>query len=308
MPAKRNWERPEIDAPAFVKRVTSFIREQTSNRRAKGVVVGVSGGLDSAVVSWLLVRALGTDRVKGLFLPERDTPSQSEHHAREVARGAGFQLETLDLTPSLESLGIYEDAIGRWTRFKGMNRVALWGLKRFFKTDSYQSILEGPDHQVLRDVRAFFRIKHRLRMAILYHQAEATGCLVAGCLNRTEYRIGFFVPYGDDAGDLAPLQTLYKRQVRTVAAHLGLPKSVMEKSPSPDLFPGVTDEEILGMTYDEVDVILFALDQGTSAREIAERSGIAETRVIRVADWVKASDMMRRPAPVLTDEEAPDGR
>jgi len=277
--------------------ICRFISDQVSETGSRGLVVGISGGLDSAVVASLGARALGADRVKGLFLPERDTEADSYACAREVAEATGIRYEEFNLTPALEQLGCYKGAVAEAIKNKAVNRLAVWGLDRFFNIDPYRITLERTDNRTLNRAIAFFRLKHRLRMAVLFEHSDRDNLLVAGCLNLTEYLTGFFVHFGDSAADLAPILDLYKSQVRNLARHLDLPRRLIEKAPSPDLLPGITDETALQVTYEKLDLILYATGKGYSEEEIIKAVKTTPETVTRVKRLVQLSERLRKPTP-----------
>ena len=138
----------------------------------RGLVIGISGGLDSAVVSFLGVKALGAHKVKGLFLPERDTEATSRHHARLIAEKGGFSLKEIDLTPPLEKLGCYRGTVAQLTRSKAITRMAFWSLQHLVQIDPDQVTLGETVSAALNQAIAFYRLKQRLRMAVLYQYAE----------------------------------------------------------------------------------------------------------------------------------------
>jgi len=279
------------------KDICRFISDQVSETGSRGLVVGISGGLDSAVVTSLGARALGADRVKGLFLPERDTEADSYACAREVAEATGIRYEEFNLTPALEQLGCYKGAVAEAIRNKTINRLAIWGLNRFFNIDPYRVTLEKTDNRTLNRAIAVFRLKHRLRMAVLYQHADQENFLVGGCLNLTEYLTGFFVHFGDSAADIAPILDLYKSQVQDLARHLDLPRRVIKKAPSPDLLPGIIDETALQVTYEKLDLILYALRKGYLEEEIGKEVETTPETVTRVKQFVQLSERLRKPIP-----------
>jgi len=289
---------PEFDPALAGEKITQFIQEQTAAAKSRGVVVGVSGGLDSAVVVLLCARALAPEKVTGLYLPERDSALESRVHARAATEKAGVKLNEINLEPALKELGAYRNAVSRAMQNRLVNRLAFWGITNIGKIQPFLLTMAGEaQNDIIRRVIAFYRIKHRLRMTVLYQYAEENGLLVAGCLNRTEYLTGFFVRYGDSAADLAPILPLYKTQVRRLAERLGVPREIITKPPSPDLIPGITDEIALGITYDVLDTVLAGLEQGSAPDELAEEPGVSLDTVWHVDRLTKASAPWRREIP-----------
>lgn len=275
-----------LDCDRATRKICSFISDCVAAAAARGAVVGVSGGLDSAVVALLCARALGPDRVVGLFLPERDTAPESAGHARAVAAKAGITLDTVDLTPALAALGCYRGAVPGALKSRLIGRAGLGALRMAGAKSPFALTLAPGESSVLKQTVAFFRLKHRLRMCALYHRAEREGMLVAGCLNRTEQLTGFFVRYGDSAADFAPILPLYKTQVRALAAHLEMPQAIIDRPPSPDLIPGITDELALGVAYEVLDPILVGLTGGLGHEDIALELKVSPALVEKIANLV----------------------
>lgn len=286
-----------LDPAEAVEKICAFISERVAGAQARGVVVGISGGLDSAVVAFLCARALGTERVIGLFLPERDTAPESFRHASSVAEKAGIRLDTVDLTPALAALGCYEGTVASTLKSRAVGRVASAVIKAGTGRSPFELTLAPAGNTVVREAVAFLRLKHRLRMCALYHRAEREGMLVAGCLNRTEQLTGFFVRYGDSAADLAPILPLYKTQVRALAAYLGVPQPVIDRPPSPDLIPGITDELALGVTYEVLDLILVGLAGGADRASIALEAGVAPALVAKIENLVSLAQALKHDPP-----------
>ena len=203
-------------------RIVEWLRERVREAGAQGVAVGLSGGIDSAVVAALARRALG-DAVLGALLPCHSLP-QDEEHARLVAERFGIATQRVDL-------GAVYDAL----------LAAL-----------------PPARRPL----AVANLKPRLRMATLYYLATERGYLVAGTGNKSELLAGYFTKHGDGGVDLLPIGGLYKTQVRTLARGLGVPAAIVDKPPSAGLWEGQTDEEELGISYAELDRTLAALAAG----------------------------------------------
>ncbi len=281
-------EELRIETADVVDCLTTFIRQAVDNFHREGIIVGLSGGIDSAVVAALAARALGAERVLGLILPERDSAPESKRLARQLARSLGIRYRTVGLTLPLALLGVYR-------------QVPLWLLPgRRLKAKAvlhyYQQFREAlpegetPFSAVMLGTRglsgpwlnqtvAYHRVKVRLRTTVLYYYAERYNLLVAGTANKTELATGFFVKYGDVAADIAPLAHLYKTQVRALAKYLDIPKPIIARPPSPDLLPGLTDELAIGLDYTTLDRVLWRLEQGMGVEAIAEEVGLSPAQV-----------------------------
>jgi NAD+ synthase len=293
----------EIDVSRETERIASFIARFVENRGVSGIALGMSGGLDSSVVAALCTRALGAKRVHALLLPERDSSPESVTDARVLSERLGNEYRTHDLTAALTELGCYRSAAGDLARFGKGTRAAVRFLPSLARKGFLTNIAGGGGTQFQRFL-AFHRIKHRLRMVAIYHEAEERNLAVASCANRTEYEIGFFVRYGDDAGDIAPIKHLYKTQVFALGRYLDLPKSILDKQPSPDLFSGMKDEEIMGISYETLDTILWGLAAGLDAGKIAGRFGVDKKSVEYVIEVTTLSQRLREPPLSVPEADA----
>ena len=289
-------EQLQIDAERVSQELEGFVRTSVGNFKREGIIVGLSGGLDSSVVVALSVAALGQDKVMGLIMPERDSSRQSERDARRLAEGLGIRVERVELTPILEEMGIYRH-IPR--RFFANREIAGPAIKASYKLYTMLTGerpllrgLEGTNSGLIRRANAYYRMKHRLRMVILYSYAEHENLLVMGTANKTEFLTGFFVKYGDSAADIMPLQSLYKTQVKQLARFLNIPKKIINKAPSPDLIPGITDEFALGITYEKLDLILLGLERNMETKEIT-KIGIKPKTIEYVKELIRRSEHMR---------------
>lgn len=289
----------EIDSVQESQRNASFIARFVESRGVSGIALGLSGGLDSAVVAALCARALEAKSVHALLLPERDSSPESVTDASMLAEQLGITYRTQDLTAALTELGCYASAASDVKRFGKGARAAV----RFFPAlarKGYRANITGGGGTQFQRFLAFHRIKHRLRMVSVYREAEERNLAVASCANRTEHEIGFFVRYGDDAGDIAPIKHLYKTQVFALGRHLDLPERILAKQPSPDLFSGMKDEEIMGISYETLDTILWGLATGMDAGEIASRFAIDSKSIEYVIEIKNLSERLREtPASLL---------
>jgi len=289
----------KIDPVQETDKIASFISSFVEERGANGVALGLSGGLDSSVVAALCAKALSPDQVSALILPERDSSPESVEDARFHAEKLGIRYRILDLTPSLRELGCYIGDVSELVKLGGGARAAV----RFFPglaRKGYLTNLAGSGGKKVQEFLAFHRIKHRLRMVSIYREAEEHNLAVASCANRTEFEIGFFVRYGDDAGDFAPVKHLYKSQVFILGAFLEVPEKILQKKPSPDLFAGMKDEEIMGISYGELDSILWCLSHGLNDEEIEQTVQTKKKSISYVREIISQSGRLREaPASLL---------
>jgi len=283
----------------------NFIREYTDKLEREGVILGLSGGIDSAVIAALCVRALGSKKTFALIMPEKDSKKEHTKDALNFAQELGIKAKLVDITPYLEELGVYKlfplDKLLSLGKLKGaLVRKAYHFYER--KTgklpflESLSGFKDKKYNSYLAKGNAYYRAKHRLRMILLYLYAELENRLVVGAANKSEYKIGYFVKHGcDDATDIMPLLNLYKTQVRELAHYLNIPARIIEKPPSPDVMPGFADdEEVLRISYKKMDLILLALEKGWEVSDIVKTLEIEEDEAIYLKNMMQKSEHMRR--------------
>jgi len=251
-----------MDVRVEEQRITSFIRRLVAASRTAGVVVGLSGGVDSSVVGALCVRALGSGRVLCALLPSRHTPQEDTDDAIRMVTEWGAKSVTVNISPIVDNL---TSAIGEVKeRLPGAN------------------------------------VQARVRMTVLYYLANSRNLLVAGTGDRSEELLGFFTKYGDGGVDFLPIAHLFKTQVRAMAEHLGLPASVARKPASPQLWPGHTAEEELPAGYEKLDTVLhFIFDDQAPPRIASKRARVELPVVERVMDMYSRSAHKRAQPPAL---------
>jgi NAD+ synthase len=249
---------PRLNSELAERVLVAFLRDEARRAGFERLVVGLSGGLDSAVAATLAARAVGPANVFALALPARESSPQSLEHAHLVARAAGLALEVRPIGPAADAV------------LGSLGDVAPPPLRRG-------------------------NVYARLRMVFLYDASAARQALVVGTSNKTELLLGYGTLHADLASALNPLGDLYKSQVRDIARHLGVPAVVLEKPPSADLWPGQTDEGDLGFTYEQADAVLFRLvDLRASLDEVAA-AGFPRALVERIARLVQRTQFKRRP-------------
>ncbi len=248
--------RLRLHSKLAVQALTHFIRDGVASAGANGVVVGISGGVDSALAAALAVRGLGGERVHAFFLPYRASDPRSAEDAAAVAAQLELPLRTIDLTPQI---------------------------------DAYFASVE-PDADLLRRGNKMARE----RMTILFDQAKKLGALVLGTSNKTEILLGYSTLFGDNASSLNPNGDLYKQQVWQLAEFLETPAAVVAKQPSADLWPGQTSAAELGFDYRIADEILYLMfELGLLPDEIVARDYPAEI-VAKIVALERANRFKRR--------------
>ncbi len=245
----------ELDYDSVIEKLVSFIARKVEEANAGGVIVGISGGIDSATTAYLAVKALGRERVLGLIMPYYET--QDVEDAKLVCNELGIEHRIISIRPIVDS---FERALS-----------------------------------MELDERSRGNIMARTRMILLYAHANARNLLVLGTSNRSEVLTGYFTKWGDGASDYAPLINLYKTEVWEIAKRLGVPERIIRKKPSAGLWEGQTDEDELGISYRLLDEILHLLvDLKMPEGKIAEHLGIPVDKVQHVRNLIERSMHKRR--------------
>lgn len=284
----------DFDRDAEINRITSKIRElMRLHLKRRGLVVAMSGGIDSSVCAALAVRALGPDKVFGLLMPERDSSSDSSIKGRLLAEHLGIRHTVEDIAPALEAIGCYRwrdeairtvfPAYGEGWKNKIVISGGTQGQINHFKL-VVQEPGNGPLHEQRLGLREYLQIvaatnfKQRIRKTLEFFHADRLNYAVVGTPNRVEYDQGFFVKNGDGTADLKPIAHLYKTQVYALARHMGLPEVICNATPTTDTYSlsQGQDEFYYALPYKEMDVALWHLNQGLPAAKLAECLGLCE--------------------------------
>jgi NAD+ synthase len=251
----------KLDWPLVTVRIKRFIKDYVNKSGAKGIVVGVSGGVDSSTTAALASLAIGGEKVLALSMPEEETYNDTDiKHIQMLAEKFGFQLETIDLSPILKayysSLPIYDE----------------------------------------KEKRSKGNLKARTRMICLYYYANRLGRIVCGSSDKSETMMGYYTKWGDVAADISPLMDLYKTQVRQLATYIGVPKEIATKPSTPALWPGHLAEEELGIKYETLDLILLGLENFLTPEEIARQLDLPLKLVLEIKTrWLINEHKRRAP-------------
>lgn len=286
-----------IDADAEIARIAEAIQTQVRfSLFRSGVVLGLSGGIDSTVTAALCVRALGPDAVIGISMPERDSDRETEDLGTVAANHLGIRTFAEDITGTLEACGCYrrqETAIsGAIPDFQPGTpfKLVTPGILREEDADDYRLAFPGPDGtlreeplplEALRALVAATNFKQRVRKMLEYYYADRFQYAVAGTPNRLEYDLGFFVRNGDGAADIKPIAHLYKSQVYALAERMNLPESIVTRPPTTDTFPLPQSQEefFFGLPLELLDLCLFCRNEKISVAQTAEAANLSEKQV-----------------------------
>ncbi|MHA1974218.1 MAG: NAD+ synthase [Candidatus Hodarchaeales archaeon] len=249
---------PPINVEHAVKVIEDFIRTRVREAGLEGVVIGLSGGIDSAVVASIAVRSLGANNVHGLFMPSSTTPEGDLEDVLLLCKKLGISLKQVDIQNMIQA-------------FCG-------------------SINEEETPTSME----WANLKPRLRQSIWYYYANKLKCLVCGGGNKSELMIGYFTKYGDGAVDILPIGDVYKTHVFQLGRYLEVPDNILNKAPSAGLWSDQTDEEEIGMSYNLLDCILFGIERFQNDEEIASSLEISLTQVKKVRSLIYKSEHKRR--------------
>jgi NAD+ synthase len=305
-----------IDCAKVASEIEAGIRDVVLKKlRKRGVVLGVSGGIDSSVVAALCARSLGGERVLGLLMPEGESAAQSESTelGRTLATALGIQSQLEDITGVLEGAGCYrrrDDSIRSVIPEYGKGWKSKIVLPSVVDSDSYRVfsvVARAPDGREVKarlsaegylGVVAATNFKQRTRKMMEYFHADRLNYAVAGTPNRLEYDQGFFVKGGDGLADVKPIAHLYKSQVYQLAAYVGVPEVIRRRPPTTDTYslPQSQEEFYFSLPYDKMDLCLWARDHQLPASRVAGALGLNEAQVERV---YRDIDGKRRVAAVL---------
>lgn len=289
----------KINCEVEADRISVFIKDQVLSTHREGIVIGLSGGVDSALCAALSVKAIGKDKVLGLLLPDRESSPQSAEFAAEHAKQLGIETITVDITPVLTAFGTYErrDAVAKsiFPEFSERHKLKITLPSDILNKDNLNFFTltvvdpEGAakstrlNNAQARGIIAATSTKHRTRMMTQYYYAEKNNHLVCGTTNKSEALQGLFVKYGDGGVDIEPIAHLYKNQVFQLAAHLGVIEEIISRAPCPDTYSApVTDEEwYFRMPFKQLDPLLYAWENKVDIPEICRVMELTEEQVKR---------------------------
>jgi len=295
-----------IDPTSVGAQIEGAIREQVlGTLKRRGAVVGLSGGIDSSVVATLCVRALGAERVLGIFMPERDSSSDALTLGGLLAAHLGITAVTEDIAPALEGLGCYarqNEAIRQVFPDYGDDwkcKITLPSILESDRFNVFQLTVQSPSGEqrtsrmppaAYLQLVAATNYKQRVRKMTEYYHADRLHYAVSGTPNRLEYDQGFFVKNGDGSADFKPIAHLYKTQVYALAESLGLPEEIRRRPPTTDTYsmPQTQEEFYFALPYDRMDLCLYAFNHGVAASDVAPVVGITPAQVERIFKDIEA--------------------
>jgi NAD+ synthase len=240
--------------------IMNFVRQKVEESGGSGVVIGLSGGIDSMTVSKICADALGPEKVLNIFMPSHASSDEDRRDAEDFCHRMGMELLVVDIEPTVRT---------------------------------FYSMLPSSDRKELAG-----NIMARCRMIVLFHHAKVRGRVVMGTSNKSELLIGYFTKFGDGGSDFCPLGDLYKTEVRQLAELIKVPRNIIDKVPSAGLWEGQTDEGEMGISYDDLDQILYGIERSLTGEEIAGETGLSMNKVEMV--WaMHRSSVHKRKTPLI---------
>jgi NAD+ synthase len=310
-----------IDLPTEAERISQRIRGCLAAAWRKGAVVALSGGIDSSIVAALCVRALGSGRVFGLHMPERDSSEETIKLSTSVSDALGIQSRLEEISVVLDAVGCYrrrDDAIRKVVPEYGPGYKSKIVLPSVTDSDSlriYSVVVEAPDgsqtrHRLTTDaylgIVAATNFKQRVRKMLEYYHADRLNYVVTGTPNRLEYDQGFFVKLGDGSADIKPIAHLYKSQVYALAEFLGVPEEIRRRPSTTDTYSLAQSQEefYFSLPYQRMDLCLYGKNNGIPRDEVAAATGLTVEQVDRVfrdVDQKRKTTHYLHSSPMLVD-------
>jgi NAD+ synthase len=295
-----------IDAESECRKIEGCIRELFRSRSAGGILIGLSGGVDSAVLAALAVRAVGKEAVFAYYLYDRDSSRQSKANAEMLAGQLGIKLESEEITTAMRQMGIYSPVAMKLVSLSGVVNLLLnriMGREKWFiytlQKDKYKSnrVKSFLYRATIGAVEDAFNARHIYRRQFLEKKAKQDNLLLIGAAIRSELMTGWFVKGGIDDLPFSPLTALFKTQIYRLAEYLALPEQIRNQRPSPDMMKGITDETAMGIRYQRLDIILYCIDNGLTDEQIfAEGISARELQLVRTLN--RLSQWKRTPEKV----------
>ena len=239
-----------------VDETIGFIRSSVEEVGCEGLVIGLSGGLDSAVTTKLCVEAIGAEKILNVFMPSRGTPAEDYKVTYSLSKEWGTEYRVIDIQPAVDAL-----------------------------TAVLLSDTEAPMERG--------NISARCRMIVMYNLAKKRNYIVVGTSNQSEIMMGYFTKFGDGACDITPLANMYKTEVRQMATFLDIPQPILDRPPSAGFWVGQTDEDEMGIVYEKLDVILYGLEQGRSDKAISTDTDVPIEKVKEIREEVRKMEHKR---------------
>ncbi|MBN2280360.1 MAG: NAD(+) synthase [Candidatus Marinimicrobia bacterium] len=305
----------KINEPLAVELIIDHLQKLVKKQNTKGILLGLSGGIDSAILTTLAVKALGKEKVKVCFVFDRDSEDSSKINAEKMARWLGLELEMTDMSLVMRKKRVYSPLIMKAVPYSArFNRMIQHFYRFAVRENPFKTTLKVGANRMeksllkqfmfnlsIRHIDQGFSERHRYRRQLLEQKAADENLTLIGAANRSEFEVGWFVKEGIDDLPNQPMTGLYKTQIWQLAAYLNLPEEIQNQTPSPDMMRGIRDEFAIGYNYRKLDQMLDFIERKTSDPEIVDKGyDIHEIKDIRelmmLSAWKRASE--HEPPPV----------
>lgn len=303
-----------IDTHLTAELIESYLKNLVEQQSSNGILLGLSGGIDSSVLATLAVRAVGKERVHVSFLFDRDSEKSSEKKARMMAQWLGLRLETADISSAMKHKKVYAPFIMKLLPYSSwFNRMIQYSYSAIIGETPFKTTLKVGSNALerswlkrllfnfsVRHIERGFTERHIYRRQVLEQKARDENLSLIGAANLSEFEVGWFVKDGIDDLPIQPMTGLYKTQVWQLAAYLQLPDEIQSQRPSPDMMIGFTDEFGIGHDYRQLDVILDLIKQNKTDNEIIsygiDRRELTDVReLMKLSQWKRASEHQTPP-------------
>ncbi|MCL2115962.1 MAG: NAD+ synthase [Methanobrevibacter sp.] len=267
---------PKLNPDKTKDKITDFIKNKKVESSAKGIAIGLSGGLDSTLVAYLLKEAIGSENILGVHMSTSTTPKEDKKHFKLIAEYLNINSKEIAIDDlSKEFINLATD-FRRDSRNNGPGNVANVPITGKRTYDDYVlKVAEG-------------NLKARIRMSILYYYANLNNFIVAGTGNRSELLIGYFTKYGDGSADILPIANIYKSQLKKLAIAWNIPREIIDKPPSAGLWDGQTDEIEIGFSYEILDKLLHTIvDKNLDNDTISKEINISHEEINKIRDKIE---------------------
>lgn len=295
-----------IDAPLTVQLIGSYLKKLVETQKSNGLLLGLSGGIDSSVLITIAAKAVGKEHVHAYFLFDRDSENNSEKKARIMAQWLGIKLETADISPVMKKKKVYAPLIMKLVPYSARFNRMIQHSYRFINGEvPFKTSLKVGSRALerswikrlmynfsIRHIDRGFSERHIYRRKVLEEKAKEENLTLIGAANRSEFAVGWFVKDGIDDLPIQPMTGLYKTQVRQLASYLELPDEIQAQLASPDMMLGITDEFGIGHNYRRLDIILDMMEQKKTDEEIINY-GISKRDIDDVRELTKFSEWKR---------------
>jgi NAD+ synthase len=296
----------KIDIEQALNRLNSYLQFLIQNGSTDGVLLGLSGGLDSSLLATIAVEALGEQTIHLGYLYDQHSSPLQYRNAMTMSQLLGVELEVRSIEKAMRELRVYSSFGMKITSFSGsFNRLLQRTYQAIFNETPFLSSLKmGHDEaqgkstegfnfrRIIRQFETGMNMRHIYRRKVLEERAHSQGWLLIGAANRTESQVGWFVKNGIDDLTIQPIKGLYKTQVRQLASELQLPAGILTQVPSPDMVKGITDEFALGKSYTKIDLVLDYLEGGLTMEDVAQ-AGCSEEDIHQIRELKLLSSWKR---------------